>query len=216
MDATVVPEVAPVFGIVGEPAKGKIGVLIEEHFDMTEFRIFNTFFPAEGYQVVYLSHLWGHPELTFGSNPDDGWVEEHVVVSTEVASVDPADFAGVIVIGAYASDRLRYQVDPRPGQPNTAPAVEFMRRVMATPGVKVGTICHSLWLLCADRRLLEGRRVTCAHNIVCDVENAGAHVVYADEGTADLVIDGNLITGKHPGVTQRFVETFLAEIEDAR
>ena len=40
-------------GTVGQPIKGKIGVLIEDHFDMTEFRRFNEFFPAEGYQVVY-------------------------------------------------------------------------------------------------------------------------------------------------------------------
>ena len=37
--------------------KGKIGVLIEEHFDATEFRRFNEYFPAQGYEVEYLSHL---------------------------------------------------------------------------------------------------------------------------------------------------------------
>ena len=46
---------APVRGIIGEPTKGKIGVLIEDHFDQTEFRKFNSFFPEQGYQVVYLS-----------------------------------------------------------------------------------------------------------------------------------------------------------------
>ena len=37
--------------------KGKIGVLIEEHFDATEYRRFNEYFPAQGYEVEYLSHL---------------------------------------------------------------------------------------------------------------------------------------------------------------
>ncbi|MGB5063811.1 MAG: DJ-1/PfpI family protein [Candidatus Competibacter sp.] len=206
---------SPQRGIVGEPRKGKIGVLIEEHFDMTEFRRFNELFPQHGYQVVYLSHLWGNPTLTFGSNPDNGWVEEHVVVETEINSVDPTDYKGVIIIGAYASDRLRYQVAPRKGEPNQAPAVAFIRRAFATPPTKIGTICHSLWLLCADRALLEGRRVTCAHNIICDVENAGAEVAYGPEGTVDLVVDGHLITGKHPAVTDQFIATFLAEIEKA-
>ena len=200
-------------GIIGEPRKGKIGVLIEEHFDMTEFRLFNAFFPAHGYQVVYLSHLWGNRELTFGSNPDAGWVEEHVVVSTEVAAVAPADFKGIILIGGYATDRLRYQVTPRKGEPNMAPAVVFLRQAMATPGLKLGTLCHSLWLLCADAALLRGRKVTCAHNIICDVENAGGEVVYGDEGTADLVIDVDLITAKHPGLTERFMAAFLAALE---
>ena len=203
----------PLRGIVGEPRKGKIGVLIEEHFDMTEYRLFNELFPKHGYQVVYLSHLWGNASLTFGANPDNGWVEEHVLVETEIDSVKPAEFKGIIIIGAYASDRLRYQVAPRKGEPNQAPAVVFMRQALATRELKVGTICHSLWLLCADRALLQGRRVTCAHNIICDVENAGAEVVYGPEGTVDLVVDGNLITGKHPGTTEQFITTFLSEIE---
>lgn len=202
-------------GTVGQPIKGKIGVLIEDHFDMTEFRRFNTFFPAEGYQVVYLSHLWGQPALTFGSNPDEGWVEEHVEVTTEVDDTKVEDLAGLVLIGAYATDRLRYQVKPEKGKPNMAPAVVFLRKAMAA-GIPVGTICHSLWLLCADSGLLAGRRVTCAHNIICDVENAGGEVVYGDDGTAELVVDGNLITAKHPGVTDKFMECFARELATAR
>ncbi|MFC9284352.1 DJ-1/PfpI family protein [Streptomyces collinus] len=196
--------------------EGRIAVLIEEHFDPSEFRDFNAFFPERGYAVDYVSHLWGQPSLTFGSNPDNGYVEEHVTVTLEVARLDPADYAGVVLIGAYAMDRLRYQVEvPGPGSRNKAPAVEFLRAAMAVPGLKVGTICHSLWLLCADRALLAGRRVTCAHNIVCDVENAGAEIVYADGGTADLVVDGDLITAKHPQMTREFMTAFVREIEAA-
>ncbi|GAB4369505.1 MAG: hypothetical protein Kow00121_09510 [Elainellaceae cyanobacterium] len=193
--------------------KGKIGVLIEEHFDQTEYRLFNEYFPGQGYDVEYISHLWGNSQLTFGSNPDNGYVEEHVVVTTEVNHVQPADYVGVIVIGAYASDRLRYQVSVKKGQKNQAPAIVFLRNAAATPGVKLGAICHSLWLFCADRDLLQGRQVTCAHNIICDVENAGAEIVYEGDETAALVVDGDLITAKHPGVTEQFMATFVQEIE---
>jgi protease I len=193
-------------------SKGKIAVLIEDHFDQTEFRMFNDFFPKQGYEVEYVSHLWGNPELHFGANPDDGRIEEHVTVKTEINNVKPSDYKGIILIGAYATDRLRYQVSPKKGQPNQAPAVAFIRRAMGE-NAKVGTICHSLWLLCADPALLTGRKVTCAHNIVCDVENAGADVVFEGEGTADLVVDDNLITAKHPAVTQQFMEVFIREIE---
>ncbi|MEU9100363.1 DJ-1/PfpI family protein [Streptomyces sp. NPDC048361] len=197
-------------------AKGRIAVLIEEHFDQSEFRAFNGYFPSQGYTVEYVSHLWGQPSLTFGSNPDNGSVEEHITVTTEVASIDPADYDGVILIGAYAMDRLRYQAQVAgPRSRNKAPAVEFLRAAMAVEGLKVGTICHSLWLLCADRQLLEGRRVTCAHNIVCDVENAGAEVVYEGDGTAELVVDGDLVTAKHPEMTDRFMDTFVRAIEAA-
>ncbi|WP_327354380.1 DJ-1/PfpI family protein [Streptomyces sp. NBC_01304] len=195
-------------------AKGRIAVLIEDHFDQTEYRAFNAYFPAHGYEVEYVSHLWDQPSLTFGSNPDNGTVEDHVTVTTELTAIDPADYVGVILIGAYAMDRLRYQVEiPGPGSRNKAPAVEFLRSAAAVDGLKIGTICHSLWLLCADRELLAGRRVTCAHNIVCDVENAGAEVVYEGSGTAELVVDGDLITAKHPEVTERFMDTFVREIE---
>ena len=192
---------------------GKIGVLIEEHFDPTEYRKFNEYFPSRGYQVEYLSHLWGQPQLRFGSNPENDVVEEHVVVTTEINETPLTDYKGIICIGGYAMDRLRYQVNPKKGQPNLAPAVEFIRHAMRTDGLKVGTICHSLWLLCADPSLLKGRRVTCAHNLIADVEGAGADVVFDGDQTADMVIDGDLISGKHPGVVDAFMAVLVAEIE---
>jgi putative intracellular protease/amidase len=194
-------------------SKGKIGVLIEEHFDPTEFIRFNEYFPQQGYEVEYISHLWGNKELRFGSNPENDQVEYHVNVSTEVNDINPTDYKGIICIGAYATDRLRYQVNVKKGQKNQAPAVVFLRKVNATENVKIGTICHSLWLLCADTDLIKGKKVTCAHNIICDVENAGADIVYEQDGTADLVIDGNLITGKHPGMVDEFMKVFVEEIE---
>lgn len=193
--------------------KGKIGVLIEDHFDQSEYRAFNKYFPERGYEVDYITHLWGNPELRFGANPDSGVVEEHVTVKTEVNNVDPSAYKGIICIGAYAMDRLRYEEHPRKGQPNQAPAVVFLRKAMKADGVKVGTICHGLWLMCADREILQGRRVTCAHNIICDVENAGADVVFDGEQTSEIVVDRDLITAKHPGVLDKFLETFVREIE---
>jgi putative intracellular protease/amidase len=194
-------------------SKGKIGVIIEDHFDSTEYRMFNEYFPKHGYEVEYISHLWGNKELHFGSNPENDVVEEHVTVTTEINDIDPSDYKGIIAIGAYAMDRLRYQVSVKKGQKNQAPAVAFIRKAMNTEGLKIGTICHSLWLFCADSDLIKGRKVTCAHNIICDVENAGGEVIFDGDMTADLVIDGNLITGKHPGVVDQFMKTFVEEIE---
>lgn len=193
--------------------KGKIGVLIEEHFDQTEYRLFNDYFPKQGYAVEYISHLWGNPSLTFGSNPDNGYVEEHIEVNIEVNNVNPINYAGIIVIGGYASDRLRYQATVTPGQKNQAPAVVFLRKAMAMSSIKKGAICHSLWLFCADRTMIQGRQVTCAHNVICDVENAGAQIVYEGNDTAAVVVDGDLITGKHPGVTEQFMAEFVQAID---
>jgi protease I len=194
-------------------AQGKIAVLIEDHFDATEFRRFNEYFSQRGYEVEYMSHLWGQQALRFGSNPENDEVGEHVTVTTEVNNVRPADYKGLICIGAYAMDRLRYQTTVQKGQKNQAPAVAFLRKAMQTEGLKVGTLCHGLWLFCADRDLIQNRKVTCAHNIICDVENAGAEVIYEGDGTADLVIDGNLITAKHPAVLDKFMAAFVDQIE---
>ena len=191
--------------------KGKIGVLIEEHFDETEYRRFNQFFPEHGYEVEYLSNLWNQPQLTFKGNDH----EEEAVVATDFKDVSPTDYAGIILIGGYAMDRLRYQPSVTSGEPNQAPAVEFLRNAVAMMDenvLKIGTICHSLWLFCADPTLLHGREVTCAHNIICDVENAGGIIIYEGEETAATYIDGSLISGRHPGVVEEFMQVFLAEV----
>ena len=172
--------------------KGKIGVFIEEHFDMTEYRLFNKRLPSAGYDLQYISNLWGNTSLQFGSNPDNGWVEEHLTVSEDVQKVNPSEYKGFLIIGAYATDRLRYTVKPEKGKANDAPAVELLRMIMA---------------------LLEGRKVTCAHNIICDVENAGADVQYGDDGTVGSVVDGDLITAKHPAFTDELLDLFLKAIE---
>ncbi|MGK7945209.1 MAG: DJ-1/PfpI family protein [Microcystaceae cyanobacterium] len=191
--------------------KGKIGVLIEEHFDETEYRRFNQFFPDNGYEVEYISNLWGQPSLTFKGNDH----EEEVTVTVDFQSIKPEDYQGIILIGGYAMDRLRYQVNPQGNQPNQSPAVEFLRKsvqVMDQNQLKIGTICHSLWLFCAAPNLIQGRKVTCAHNILCDVENAGGVVIYENEETAATYVDGGLVTGRHPGVLEEFLQLFLDEI----
>ena len=192
--------------------KGKIGVLIEAHFDETEFRKFNEFFPAHGYEVEYISHLWGQDKLTFKGND----FTQEVTVTREVSDVKPADYMAIILIGGYAMDRLRYQEHPEPGRPNRAPAVVFLRRAvkaMNNSHLKIGTISHALWLFCAAPETLTGRKVTCSHNIMGDVENAGGTLVFYDDQLIDTYVDGNLITGRQPGVVEAFMKTLLEEIE---
>src|SRR5262245_8665275 len=190
---------------------GKIGVLIEAHFDEIEFRRYNEVFPAHGFAVEYLSRLWGQEQLTFKGN--DGTAE--VTVTQDVDKTDPAGYRGIILIGGYAMDRLRYQEHVRAGAPNRAPAVEFLRRVVRVSeaaSLKVGAVCHGLWLFCSAPELLRGRRVTCAHNIMDDVANAGGELVYDGEQLVDVQVDGNLITGRHPGVVDAFLEVLLAQV----
>ncbi|GAB1540550.1 type 1 glutamine amidotransferase domain-containing protein [Scytonema sp. NUACC21] len=193
--------------------KGKIGVLIEDHFDEIEFRAFNKFFPANGYEVEYISHLWNQKQLTFKGID----LIEEVTVTVEVNDIEATDYEGILLIGAYAMDRLRYEERHKRGQRNQAPAIRFLRKAvkaMDAGKLKIGAICHSLWLFTADRELLENREVTCAHNILCDVENAGGIIVFDGDGTKDIHIDGNLITAKHPNVVAEFMDIFLKAINE--
>lgn len=195
------------------PVKGKIGVLIESHFDETEYRRFSEFFPERGYAVEYLSHLWGNPELTFDGNDKTA----KVIVRVEVNEVSTADYVGIILIGGYAMDRLRYEEHPQQGRPNQSPAVVFLRKAVAAMDegrLRLGAICHGLWLFCADPPLLAGRKVTCAHNIICDVVNAGGIPVYdeKEQKTVNTYVDRNLITGQHPGIIDEFMSVFVREL----
>jgi protease I len=194
--------------------KGKIGILIESHYDETEFHKFNEIFPQNGYEVEYISYLWNQPSITFKGND----FSSEVTVSRCLTKVRPADYKGIILIGGYAMDRLRYEEHPKQGQPNHSPAVEFLHKAVATMDagkLKIGTICHSLWLFCADPKLLKGRKVTCAHNILYDVTNADGQVMFAGDQTVDIYIDGGLITGKHPGVVDKFIQIYLDELNKA-
>jgi protease I len=195
--------------------KEKIGILIEEHFDETEFRKFNELFPANGYEVEYLSHLWNQEQATYKSND----LSEEVTVTTELNEVRPTDYEGIMLIGAYAMDRLRYESNPLPGQPNQAPAVKFLRtavEAMDANELKIGTVCHSLWLFCAAPELLVNRKVTCAHNLIQDVENAGGIVMFGEDGTKTFHVDGNLITGKHPNSVEEFIKVFIQEMQSQK
>ena len=80
----------------------------------------------------------------------------------------------------------------------------------------IGTICHSMWLFCAAPELVRGRRVTCAHNILCDVQAAGADVVFDGEQTAETVVHGGLVSARHPGVVEQFMQVYLGELRKAQ
>ena len=167
--------------------------------------------PKNGYELEYISHLWNQDSLTFNGND----LTEEVTVTVELDHVDPEDYEGVILIGAYAMDRLRYEKHPQAGEVNQSSAVKFLRKAvkaMDSGELKIGTICHSLWLFCAAPELLRQRKVTCAHNIICDVRNAGGVVVYGSDGTKEINIDGGLITAKHPNVVDEFMQVFLQAV----
>lgn len=188
----------------------KIYVLIESHYDPTEAPAFEMFFPACGYEVEFVSDLRGASSRTFMDNDRLNSVE----VSTDLDDVNLDDAAGLILIGGYAMDMLRYRVHVTAEGLNEPRSTQFLRTAMGKANLVIGTICHALWLFTPAPDLLKGRQVTCSHNIMFDVQNAGAQLVY-DKSTkmlADVHVDGNLVTARHPYVIQTFMNTFLERL----
>jgi putative intracellular protease/amidase len=128
----------------------------------------------------------------------------------EVDQLDPRTYAAVLVIGGYAADRLRYEVNPSPGGDCQSPAARFLAAAMADPGTIVATLCHGVWLLTACSSLLQGRRLTCASNVLRDVEHAGGQVVFESGQLAPVVIDTDLVTASHPDHLDLFLRAVLA------
>jgi len=64
--------------------------------------------------------------------------------------------------------------------------------------------------------LIQGREVTCSHNIMHDVRNAGAVLVYdrKHRSLADTHVDGRLITARHPYVVAEFMNLFLEQLNE--
>lgn len=192
------------------PDQPRIAVLMEQHYDHDEWIAFQGFFPANGYAIEPVSHLWGQDELTFFANAVNGHVPGSCNVCLDVEKLDPTDFVAVLVIGGYAADRLRYEVAPKPGGDCQSPAARFLAGAMAHPGTIVATLCHGVWLLTACRSLLQGRRLTCASNVLRDVEHAGGQVVFDSGQLVPVVIDADLVTASHPDHLDDFLDAVLA------
>lgn len=102
-------------------------------------------------------------------------------VEMQIADVDVASVAGVVVPGGWAPDKIRRNPD-----------VLACVRQLHNAGRMVATICHGPWvLISAD--IVRGRTMTSTVGIRDDVVNAGATWV-----NEPVVVDGNLISSQVP------------------
>jgi protease I len=184
----------------------KIAILMESDYYEHEIFYYQLRFPEEGAEIHFLTRLWGQPSLTFTGH--DYKVPFHVDESFE--NMDDAtlqSYSAVIVPSAIVSDRLRYTEDVA----KLAPATEFMQRAFAEPSIIKGIICHGMWLLASTPELVRGRRVVAHNNLIGDVRNMGA--VYTDQ---DVVVDGDLVTGRSGGHCHLFARKIIDMLSDSR
>lgn len=177
----------------------KIGILIEDDFFEREIFYYASRFLEEGANVHFLSRLWGKPALTFHGHEYRATLECHE--SFENLSDDEIrSFSAIIVPSGMVADRLRYTEDIN----TLPPATAFLARVFAMNEILKGIICHGMWLVAPMPELVKGRKVVCHNNLLGDIRNMGA--LYTDQ---DVVIDGDLVTGRAGPLCHSFARTII-------
>lgn len=106
--------------------------------------------------------------------------------------VQPGSFAGLIIPGGYAPDKIR----------RNTKALEIVRQ-MNEAKKPIAFICHAGWVP-ISAKILKGKNVTCFMAIKDDIENAGAH--YSDKA---VVIDGHLVSSRTPADLPDFCKAIL-------
>jgi protease I len=182
----------------------KIGVLMEADYYEPEIWYYARRFPEEGAEIHFLTRLWGQDRLTFAGHE---WKCPFEVDET-FEGMDDATLRGfdaVIVPSGMVSDRLRYTEDVN----KLPPATEFLIRAFAEPSILKGIICHGMWLVAPAPELVRGRPVVAHNNLHGDVVNMGA--IYTDE---DVVVDGDLVTGRTGGHCHLFAHRIIELIAE--
>jgi protease I len=184
----------------------KVGILVESDYYEPEIWYYQRRFAEEGAEVHFLTRLWGQERITFTGHE---W-KVPFEVSESFEGIDDDElrtYDAMIVPSGMVADRLRYTEDIE----KLPPATEFLKRAFAEPGVLKGIICHGMWLVAPAPELVRGRRVVAHNNLLGDVRNMGAE--YVDE---DVVVDGDLVTGRTGGHCHLFARRIIEMLAERR
>lgn len=106
------------------------------------------------------------------------------------------DYDVVIIPGGFeAPDRIRQIPE----------VLEFVKKMYKEKKI-VAALCHGPWVL-ISANLIKGKKATGYPGIADDIKNAGAK--YIDE---PVVIDGNIITSRHPKDVGSFMKAILGQL----
>ncbi len=170
-----------------EPAHTPILILTADGFEDSELLTPLEALRAAGHPVHIASLATG--ELT-------GKHGARVRAEHAVADLRAADYAALVLPGGHAPERLRHD-----------PAVQALVRDFVAQGKPVAAICHGPQIL-LSAGVLAGRRATGYRAIHDELRRGGVKVE-----DAPVVVDGNLITSRHPGDLPDFVAALRARLE---
>jgi protease I len=168
----------------------KIAVIITDMFEDSEYTEPAAAFKDAGHELVHLEFKEGK---TVRGKRDDTPVR----IDKEVKDVNASDFDALLIPGGYSPDKLRANDN----------AVDFTKEFVES-GKPVFAICHAPQLLItAD--VLRGRKLTGYKSIVQDIKNAGAEFI-----DTEVVVDGNLVSSRHPGDLPAFISESLKKLTE--
>ncbi|MDQ3804429.1 MAG: DJ-1/PfpI/YhbO family deglycase/protease [Acidobacteriota bacterium] len=166
----------------------KVAILIENHFEDSEFEIPRAALERAGAEVTVL-----------GSRTNEKYTGKQMKVSVEADATTTdaraSDFDAVVIPGGMAPDKMRTNMK----------TVRFVQDAF-NQGKLVAAVCHGPQVL-IEGDLLRGRRATGFRAIRKDMENAGANYE-----NAPLVEDGNLLTSRRPADLPLFAAALLRRL----
>ncbi|MFP3904285.1 MAG: type 1 glutamine amidotransferase domain-containing protein [Armatimonadota bacterium] len=164
-----------------------VAVLVADKFEDSELVDPVDALETEGARIVFVASAAG---VTY-----TGKHGTEVVADVSADSANYADFDALIIPGGSAPKELREN-----------PAVVNLTRQMVQADKVVAAICHGPQVL-VTAGVLSGRKATCYKSVADELEKAGAD--YRDES---VIVDGNLITSRHPGDLPDFNEAIIVAL----
>lgn len=127
-----------------------------------------------------------------GERSYEGKKGHPVECDVDVGDVSAEEFDAVVIPGGYLPDHLR----------RSEKVLELTRQAHDS-GKPVAAICHAAWVP-ISAGIADGKRMTSYWSVRDDVVNAGAQ--WVDE---EVVVDGSLITSRHPGDLPAFCRALI-------
>lgn len=200
--------------MTSRPLEGKkVAVLVETEFIPGEVEHYKTKFPELGASVDFMANLKIHntDRLTLVSDvTTPGELPQTMDVTIDVGTVDPNDYAIVIMTANYCAVRLR-EIPPvgslgSVAQVKDPPAVRFFAQAMVNRRIVKGAMCHGLWILTPWPELMRGRRIICHTVVLADIANAGATFV---PDPSEVVVDDDLVTARSFANMDAYFDTLV-------
>ncbi|MEM1012865.1 MAG: type 1 glutamine amidotransferase domain-containing protein [Planctomycetota bacterium] len=165
----------------------KVSILLEKTFEDNELHYPRLRLAEAGHEVVVVA-----PNTDSDYKGKYGTVQKGDLAS---ANAQAGDFDLIVIPGGSSPDHMRRDEH----------LVRLVRDAQKAR-IPMAGICHGPWMLCtADA--LRGRRCTSFFSIIDDCRNAGAE--WVDEET---VVDGHIITARHPDDLGSFMKAILATL----